>query len=110
MHAPIVRIPPEGDRLVRLVSSRPVRSPGTRVRGQGAALHAVWLTLFLSACANAPTTADVSNLEPACARSCLASHSQCISRSPGSTGWWPNEVLRACRTTADSCLSTCPAK
>jgi hypothetical protein len=70
------------------------------------------VVLMLAGCATKQPPFDVAGLEPNCARSCLADHSRCASQATMGTGYRlsVNDVLRACRATADACLSTCPAK
>lgn len=67
--------------------------------------------ILIAGCAAPLPPLDVSSSDPVCARSCLAKHSDCVSQAGlGMNAIVAGRVLQACRSTAESCLTTCPAK
>lgn len=62
----------------------------------------------LGGCAYSIADIDLSKTDPACARQCTATYSQCVQAGP--VVGFKTETLRACREAYAACVSTCPPK
>jgi hypothetical protein len=69
--------------------------------------------LLLTGCFSGRTAKDIdmSRVEPACARECLAHHTACVGQGSRTMGTYPYaRHLDACTDGLESCRGTCPAK
>jgi hypothetical protein len=67
---------------------------------------------FLSACTTTPPAEvppdAIAGRDPACVRQCTAKYSDCAGGAGQARGMRVGEVLNACRSGMDLCISTCP--